>query len=248
DSVNEFLSRDVLDLYVDPAQRKEVSAELVEKGFISGKEVRLKRKDGTPIWGSITARAIRDREGKEMYFDGNVTDITNRKRMEAEILALSITDQLTGLYNRRGFLFHAEQQLKLSERNKRKLLLFFADLDLLKWINDSLGHKEGDKALIESANILKETFRTSDIIARLGGDEFAILAIDIDGVNPEIFTARLQKLIDIWNNQENRKYKLSISIGCAYYDPGKPSSIDDLIARADKLMYEQKQNRKSLPG
>ena len=246
DSVNEFLSRDVLDLYVDPAQRKEVSAELVEKGFISGKEVRLKRKDGTPIWGSITARAIRDREGKVMYFDGNVTDITDRKRMEEKILALSVTDQLTGLYNRRGFLFHAEQQLKLSERNKSKLLLFFADLDSLKWINDSLGHEEGDKALIESANILKETFRTSDIIARLGGDEFAILAIDIDGVNPEVFTARLQKLINIWNNQENRKYKLSISIGCAYYDPEKPSSIDDLIARADKLMYEQKQNKKSL--
>ncbi|MFO7667948.1 MAG: GGDEF domain-containing protein, partial [Desulfobacterales bacterium] len=173
-------------------------------------------------------------------------DITERKRMEEKILALSVTDQLTGLYNRRGFLFHAEQQLKLSERNKSKLLLFFADLDLLKWINDELGHEEGDKALIESANILQETFRASDIIARLGGDEFAILAIDIDGVNPEVFTSRLQKLIDIWNNQENRKYKLSISIGCSYYDPEKPSSIDDLISRADKMMYEHKQNKKGL--
>ncbi|RPH48641.1 MAG: sensor domain-containing diguanylate cyclase [Desulfobacteraceae bacterium] len=244
DSVEEFLSQNVLDLYVDPAKRKEVSAELMEKGFISGKEVMLKRKDGTPIWGSITARAIRDHEGKVVYFDGNVTDITDHKRMEAEILALSVTDQLTGLYNRRGFLSLVEQQLKLSERNKSGLLLFFADLDLLKWINDTLGHEEGDKALIEAANILKETFRTSDIIARLGGDEFAVLAIDIKGTNPEFFTARLHKMIDIWNNQEGRRYILSISMGCSCYDPENSCSIDDLIARADKLMYAQKQNKK----
>jgi diguanylate cyclase (GGDEF)-like protein/PAS domain S-box-containing protein len=246
DSVEEFLSQKVLDLYVDPAKRKEVSAELLEKGFISGKELMLKRKDGTPIWGSITARAIRDQEGKVAYFDGNVTDITDRKRMEEEILSLSITDQLTGLYNRRGFLSLAGQQLKLSDRNKNGMLLFFADLDLLKWINDALGHEEGDKALIEAANIFRETFRTSDIIARLGGDEFAILAIDIKGTNSEGYTARMQQLIDRWNNQKNREYKLSISMGCAYYDPENPCSIDDLIACADKMMYEQKQNKKSL--
>ncbi len=202
-------------------------------------------KDGQEIWlGQNTQLIIED--DRVVGFQAVARDITERKRMEEKFLALSVTDQLTGLYNRRGFLFHAEQKLKLSERNKSKLLLFFADLDLLKWINDSLGHEEGDKALIESANILKETFSTSDIIARLGGDEFAILAIDIDGVNPEVFTARLQRLIDIWNNQENRKYKLSISIGGAYYDPEKPSSIDDLIARANKMIYEQKQNKKGL--
>jgi diguanylate cyclase (GGDEF)-like protein/PAS domain S-box-containing protein len=246
DSVDEFLSQDVLDLYVDPAKRKEISAELVEKGFVSGKEIMLKRKDGTPIWGSVTARAICDQEGKVVYFDGNVTDITDRKKMEEEIFTLSITDQLTGLYNRRGFLSLTGHLLKLSERNKSELLLFFADLDLLKYINDTLGHEEGDKALIEAANIFKENFRTSDVIARLGGDEFAVLAIGINRTSPEVFTARLQRLIDIRNNQENRKYKLSISIGCAYYDPESPCSIDDLITRADKLMYEQKQNKKGL--
>jgi len=172
------------------------------------------------------------------------TDITDRKKMEEEIHTLSITDQLTGLNNRRGFLSLAGQQLKLSDRNKSKMLLFFADLDLLKQINDTLGHVEGDKALIEAANIFRETFRDSDIIARLGGDEFAVLAIDIKEENPEIFTARLQQLIDTQNNGENRKYKLSISVGCAYYDPENPCSLDELIGHADKLMYEQKQNKK----
>jgi len=126
------------------------------------------------------------------------------------------------------------------------MLLFFADLDGLKWINDTLGHEQGDRALIETATVFKETFRTSDIIARLGGDEYAALTVDITEANFEIFTARLQSLIDTRNNLENRRYRLSISVGCAYYDPENPGSIDELMASADKLMYEQKQNKKSL--
>ncbi|MFO7667813.1 MAG: MASE3 domain-containing protein [Desulfobacterales bacterium] len=208
-------------------------------------EYSINAKDGHEIWlGQNTQLIIED--DRVVGFQAVARDITERKRMEEKILALSVTDQLTGLYNRRGFLFHAEQQFKLSDRNKSGLLLFYADLDLLKWINDTMGHEEGDKALIEAANVFKDTFRTSDIIARLGGDEYAALIVDITGTNSEILTARLQNLIDIWNNQENRKYKLSISIGCAYYDPEKPCSIDDLIARADKLMYEQKQSKKNL--
>jgi diguanylate cyclase (GGDEF)-like protein len=171
-------------------------------------------------------------------------DVTERKRLEDEILTLSITDQLTGLHNRRGFLSLAEQQLKLSARNKRDVLLFFADLDGLKWINDTLGHEEGDKALLEAATVFKETFRTSDIVARLGGDEYAALAVDITEANSEILTARLQSLINARNNLENRGYRLSISVGCAFYDPEHPCSLDELMASADKLMYEQKQNKK----
>jgi len=202
-------------------------------------------KDGHEIWlGQNTQLIIED--DRVVAFQAVARDITDRKRLEAEILALSITDQLTGLHNRRGFLSLAGQQLKLSERNKSGMCLFFADLDLLKWINDELGHEEGDKALIEAATVLKETFRTSDIIARLGGDEYAVLAVDITEGNSKIFTSRLQAMIDKRNNQENRKYKLSISMGCAYYDPENPCSIDELIARADKLMYEQKQKKKGL--
>ena len=167
-----------------------------------------------------------------------------REKLEEELLSLSMTDSLTGLHNRRGFISLAEQQLKLSNRNNRGMQFYFADLDGLKWINDTLGHEEGDKALLEAANIFKETFRTSDIIARLGGDEYAALAVDITDANSEIFTARLQSLIDTQNNQESRRYRLSISVGCSYYDPENPCSLDELIARADKLMYEQKQNKK----
>jgi two-component system cell cycle response regulator len=124
------------------------------------------------------------------------------------------------------------------------MLLLFADLDGLKWINDTLGHEEGDKAIIEAAGVLKETCRTSDIVARMGGDEYAALAIDINEENSEIFTDRLQSLIATRNNQENRRYRLSISVGCAFYDPENPCSLNELLANADQLMYEQKQNKK----
>lgn len=123
-------------------------------------------------------------------------DVSDRKRLEAEILALSITDPLTGLNNRRGFLSLAEQQLKLSKRNRHSMIFFFADLDNLKWINDTLGHEEGDSALIEAATIFKAIFRTSDIMARRGGDEFAALATDTNEINSDVFTTRLQYRID----------------------------------------------------
>lgn len=169
-----------------------------------------------------------------------------REKLEEELFNLSITDPLTGLLNRRGFLSLAEQQLKLSDRNKREVQLYYADLDGLKWINDTLGHEEGDKALMETATVFKETFRTSDIVARIGGDEFAVLAIGTTEVNYEIITTRLQTLIDTRNNQGNRRYRLSISLGCSYYDPGHPCSLDDLMASADRLMYEQKKSKKGL--
>ena len=172
--------------------------------------------------------------------------IMAQRQAEEEILKLSITDQLTGLHNRRGFLALANQQLKLSDRTKRGMLLFFVDLDKMKLINDTLGHMEGDQALLEVTAILKETFRAVDILARMGGDEFAILASDSTEANAEIFSTRLQERIDAHNQSENRRYRLSLSVGCACYDPENPSSLDELIMHADQLMYEQKKKRKAL--
>ncbi len=125
------------------------------------------------------------------------------------------------------------------------MLLYFVDIDDLKWINDNLGHEEGDKALIDTAAILKETFRKSDIIARLGGDEFAILAIVEDEVNRKIMLSRLQKTIDLHNAKTSRHYTISMSMGIAEYNPENPSSIDDLMSRADLMMYGEKRSKKS---
>jgi Amt family ammonium transporter len=171
-------------------------------------------------------------------------DITERKQMEEKLLTMSITDELTGLYNRRGFFALAQQQVKVAERTKKDMLLFFVDLDKMKQINDKLGHQEGDKALAEIATVLKKTFRESDIIGRIGGDEFAILAIDttIDETS-EVLMKRLDDYLGEYNKLEDRKYLLSLSTGIAHYDPEYPSSLDELMALADIGMYAEKKKK-----
>jgi diguanylate cyclase (GGDEF)-like protein len=168
------------------------------------------------------------------------TDITERVRMEEALRALALLDELTGLYNRRGFSILAEHQLKMAERGKRRMLLLFSDLDGLKWINDTFGHPEGDRALIEVADILEETFRESDIVARIGGDEFVVLAVETNGSPAGVLTTRLRENLEARNAGADRRYQLSLSVGVAHYDPTRPCSLDDLLAGADRAMYGQK--------
>jgi diguanylate cyclase (GGDEF)-like protein len=163
-------------------------------------------------------------------------------RGEEELLALSLTDELTALYNRRRFFLLTEQCLKMALRTKKRQLLLFIDMDDLKWINDHYGHNEGDHALIGLANILKKTFRESDIIARIGGDEFVVLSETADE-NGEILMTRLYENIRDYNARASQRYKLSISIGTARFDPEHPVSIDELLSKADALMYDQKRRR-----
>jgi diguanylate cyclase (GGDEF)-like protein/PAS domain S-box-containing protein len=167
-------------------------------------------------------------------------DITRRREMEKELEAMALTDQLTDLYNRRGFFTLATREVKRAERSKKGLLLFFADLDGLKDINDRLGHEEGDHALIAIAKILTRTFRVSDIISRIGGDEFAILAIDADEALMEKLLLRLYRLINNYNARKAVSFKLAVSIGYTVYDPLKPTTLDDMISNADKMMYKMK--------
>ena len=172
-------------------------------------------------------------------------DITGRKKIEEELREMSLTDELTKLYNRRGLAVLGEQYLRMSARENRGLYILYADLDNMKVINDKLGHKEGDKALIKTAEILKECFRKSDIIARLGGDEFAVFPVGFAGDNVENITARLLANITAFNLKSSDIYKLSLSFGISFFDPQDPSSLDDLLAEADRLMYEDKKKKKA---
>ncbi len=240
----EELVNQKVDQVVHPQDREKVRKDaraMLLGELITPYEFRIITKQGQTHWIMETATHI-SYEGRHAIL-GTSMNITDRKQMEEQILAISLTDQLTGLHNRRGFLTLAEQHLKLSSRTKMGMLLFFADLDGMKWINDTLGHKEGDRALTDVAVILKETFRSSDIIARIGGDEFAILTIDTNGISSEIIMTRLQDQVDKHNNERGRRYKISISMGTAYFDPDNPYSLDELMSRADKLMYDQKRSK-----
>ncbi len=157
---------------------------------------------------------------------------------------LSITDDLTGLYNRRGFFTLAEDCLMAAKRAEKKLMLLYADVDNLKEINDTLGHDEGDLLIKETGAILKSTYRTSDIIARIGGDEFVVFPIGTAEGHADLISSRLQEKIDRFNKKNNKKYELKISIGIATYDPESALSLNEILAQADDLMYEQKNSKK----
>ncbi len=159
--------------------------------------------------------------------------------LDRELRSLALTDDLTCLYNRRAFLALTSQQLRVTRRKAQGLLLFFADVDNLKEINDSYGHREGDLALIRAANALEQTFRNSDIIARLGGDEFAVLALEASGENKEVILRRLEMNLKGASTEESR-YELSLSVGMARFDPKHPVPLGELIAMADEAMYEEK--------
>ncbi|HEV7968613.1 MAG TPA: GGDEF domain-containing protein [Candidatus Acidoferrales bacterium] len=159
--------------------------------------------------------------------------------LETELRSLALRDDLTSLYNRRAFYALSAQQLKVMRRKGQGLLLFFADVDYLKNINDTFGHREGDIALVRAADALERTFRNSDILARLSGDEFAVLALEASAHDNETILRRLQKHLQEASVEETR-YKLSLSVGVARFDPKGNESLEDLLAKADEAMYEQK--------
>ena len=175
----------------------------------------------------------------QLVNDQLLQEIEGRKRVEAEIREMSFRDELTGLYNRRGFFVLTEQQFKITQRTHKSLLLIFLDVDGLKEINDQQGHQEGDVALIATARLLQQTFRGSDIIARLGGDEFALLLID-NTLAAEVFSTRLQQSLATYNASAEHHFALSMSWGMTQYDPAVPVSLDQLLATADQEMYGRK--------
>jgi len=164
--------------------------------------------------------------------------------LQAELGNLALTDELTGLCNRRGFMAIAERQLKIGHRTGRGILLFFMDIDGMKEINDSFGHGEGDRALKRMAKALKMTFRDSDVIARLGGDEFAVLAIEASDNSEAAIRARLSEDLRSVSAGETR-YAINLSLGAVRINICSNASIGEWMVRADQAMYEQKRRRLS---
>lgn len=204
-------------------------------------EVDIVRKSGEP---GIAEMRVVDTvwKGKISYLT-SLRDVTEIVMLREKLRATSLRDELTGLYNRRGFFTLAEQQMRMADRTKKGMFLFFFDIDGLKWINDTLGHNEGDRVLIDTVEAVRKTLRDSDIIARIGGDEFAALAMDAPEDSAGAIAARLYKNEDAINAAGDRPYKLTISMGEAYYDPEHPCSVDELLDRADTAMYEEKKKR-----
>jgi len=210
-------------------------------------EYRLRHAGGGFRWVVESGNPYREIDGRFAGYISSCLDIHERKALQDTLETISISDDLTGLLNRRGFFTLAQQQIKVANRTKRRLFLIYGDLDGLKTVNDTLGHAAGDLLLVETAGLLREVFRESDIIARLGGDEFAVLLTE-DSATPDtaVILDRLREAISAHNERPSGGPSISISIGLQVYDPASPSSFDKLISQADSRMYEEKKKRKAL--
>ena len=175
----------------------------------------------------------------------SVRHAIERHRLFSALRSLSLIDDLTGLYNRRGFADLGEQYLKLARRSGRGVTMVYLDLDRFKTINDSLGHHVGDRALLKVADILRATFRRSDIIARLGGDEFGVLALEAADESAELLVERLRERVQDFNDTSPEPYQLSVSIGMAHHDDDPRIRLQDMVSEADAAMYREKHGKKT---
>jgi two-component system, cell cycle response regulator len=165
--------------------------------------------------------------------------IHGRLGLQRALLQMALRDDLTGLHNRRGFMALATQHLRLARDMRQPVLMFFADLDGLKWINDSFGHAEGDRAISLAAASIRQTFRKSDVTGRLSGDEFVAMILEEPGRRAEAICQRLRTSLADCSRAESR-YKLSMSVGVAHFDPDKPVSLQELMRQADAALYRHK--------
>lgn len=201
--------------------------------------VRVK-KDSSAVEVAVTISPLRDTSGHIIGTSTIARDITERKRLEAQTRALTVTDELTGLHNRRGFITIAEQQLKLARRNRASLHIGFIDMDGMKTINDHFGHAIGDQAIKETATVLRATFRDSDVLARIGGDEFIVLTIGADEQAMQLILERLSTAVAKANQTNQRPYTLSISIGVVACALESGVNLEQMIEEADRRMYKIK--------
>jgi diguanylate cyclase (GGDEF)-like protein/PAS domain S-box-containing protein len=208
---------------------------------VDSSERELVRIDGQRVPVLKTVRRI-VLGGRKLLME-SIIDITDRKRMEEELRSLSLVDELTGLYNRRGFMTLAAQQLRVARRENHSDMLAFLDMDDLKGINDALGHHMGDRALAELAAVLRQTVRESDIAARLSGDEFSVLLTGATEAQGDGLLQRLQQSLDRRNGAGDLPFTLAVSTGMVRFDPETPETLDELLRRADQSMYEQKRRK-----
>ncbi len=249
----------VKDFYVRGEDRSRLIEKLSSQP-ISFQEFEIRRADGRRFWVRDYCRGVKGPDGSIHHLDGILVDITERKTTDRKLKLtlrklrltnekyenLSLTDHLTDLHNRRGFFTFGLQQMKIAKRLKEDNYLLFLDIDNLKEVNDAHGHAVGDQLLQGVATILKNTLRESDVIGRIGGDEFAVLAMRSKGLGERALLARIEDGVQRFRLKKFGHLRLSVSMGLVRVDPQKYQQLDDFLAHADFLMYQQKRSKERL--
>lgn len=242
ESIEELLEIDLRDLYVNPEDREKWIDRLERRGEIRNTEAVLRRRDGEPVTALETTRAVRSEDGRILYLEGSLLDITERKQYERHLEYLVSHDSLTGLLSRRRFLEDLDREVQRSRRYRTYASLLLLDLDNFKEVNDTFGHHVGDDVLTVVGRLLRKRLRQTDFVARLGGDEFAVLAPQTGAVEAQTVAAAL--LDTLWNNTfkaDGERVRLGASVGIAVVNQESPNS-ETILVRADQAMYRAKSN------
>lgn len=234
--------------YIDERYRNDYAAylrKIVNEGEDKGL-VSMVAKDGRKVVWQYHNILISEPD-REPYVLGSALDVTHLLKVQRELEKASLTDELTGILNRRGFLAFAEQMLKLERHSStaRGLTLLFADMDGLKTINDTCGHEAGSESIQTIARVMRSVVRSGDIVARWGGDEFVILTVGTDADTADQMIKRIYERLEEHNAFSGKPYKVACSIGLANLRSDGSRSFEDMIAEADKAMYTEKKRRKA---
>lgn len=232
-------------LYVNPHRRQQFIDLMQLKGSVVGFESQIYRRDGAVIWISENARAVRNADGELLFYEGTVTDITDRKQYEVQLEYQATHDALTGLPNRSLLVDRLQQALCFAERDERIVAVAFIDLDQFKLINDTLGHHAGDTLLSEVASRLRNSVREADTIARLGGDEFVLVCTQIH--SEEEIARAMRRILDAISQPlelDGTKLRIGCSIGVSLY-PRDGHNAETLLKHADAAMYQAKEAGRS---
>jgi diguanylate cyclase (GGDEF)-like protein/PAS domain S-box-containing protein len=240
--------------HAGPARAAEL--EVMRTGIpIVGLEEREEWPDGRVTWVSTTKVPLRSRDQRMIGIFGLSRDITERKladeraheqsvqleQLAAQLEQLSLEDELTDLYNRRGLDLLGGNAVARAAREGSQLCVLFMDLDGLKTINDGFGHAAGDAALVSAASILRSTVRVTDIVGRIGGDEFAAVLVGVSAIEAEELCDRVRRAA---STSAPGEHPLTVSIGIAELEQGKLDTLDELIDAADRAMYAGRRMRR----
>ena len=208
-------------------------------------ELTIRAKDGTPrvLNWNLSCRMLSGTDKVQRFICVGV-DISELIQLREELKELAITDELTGLLNRRGFMTLGDHQLRLAQRQGKELLLVYVDLDNMKLINDNMGHEQGDAAIREISAVLQESFRESDVIGRLGGDEFAVLVTSSQGNGDGEIRRRFEE--NLRKHDRRCPFKLEASVGIARAGVDGKLDLERLVKEADTLMYREKERHREV--
>jgi diguanylate cyclase (GGDEF)-like protein/PAS domain S-box-containing protein len=236
----ETMTRDTLMIgdYLDRRELARLAAALQLYGYVTGFETRLHLSDGSVHDVLLAANTVKINDAEAILTV--LTDITQRKEMEAHLERLATTDPLTGLANRGRFFAIATAEIKRAERYERPLAVIMVDIDFFKRINDAYGHEVGDLALREFANLCRTIARRQDIVARLGGEEFGLLLPETDRAEALALADRLRLAVEALRS-DGLPAPMTISVGVSEVFLGEVT-VDAALARADQALYIAKRS------